>query len=182
MTQWLKQSTAVTVKWGPFVDSGDGSTPEAGLTIQKADVRLAKNGGNYAAASADQGAADAGASYDENGDYDGSLDDTDTGTLGRLRVSIIEAGALPVWHEYMIVPANVWDSLFGADKLQVHAAEITNDLITAAALAASAASEIADQVWDEVAAGHITADTTGAKLSASAAPVDIHISNTDITS
>jgi len=35
----------------------------------------------------------------------------------------------------MVVPANVWDSYFGADLLQVHAAEITAGLITAAAIA-----------------------------------------------
>jgi hypothetical protein len=35
----------------------------------------------------------------------------------------------------MVVPANVWDSFFGADALQVHANEITAGLITAAAIA-----------------------------------------------
>ena len=43
---WLKQSTAVTVKIGPFVDEDDGKTAETGLTVSQADVRLSKNGGN----------------------------------------------------------------------------------------------------------------------------------------
>ena len=59
--QELRQSTAVTVPYGPFVDSTDGVTPETGLTIQKAHVRVKKNGGDMAAASSDQGSADAGA-------------------------------------------------------------------------------------------------------------------------
>jgi hypothetical protein len=126
----LKQSTAVTVKLGPFVDATDGSTAETALTIQKADVRLSKNGGNMAAASADQGASDAGAPHDELGDYDISLDATDTATLGRLRVLVKEAGALVVWRDFMVQPANVWDSLYGADKLQVDAAEASGDVLT----------------------------------------------------
>lgn len=138
MTQWLKQSTAVTVKVGPFVDSADGTTAETALTIQKADVRLSKNGGNYAAANADQGASDAGAAHDELGDYDISLDATDTNTLGRLRVIIKKAGALVVWADFMVAPANVWDSLFGADNLQVDVTQVggsAQDIATATALA-----------------------------------------------
>lgn len=116
---WLKQSTSATIKLGPFVDSTDGVTAETALTIQKADVRLSKNGGDMAAASADQGASDAGAAHDELGYYDISLNATDTGTLGRLRVMVSESGALPVWRDFLVVPANVYDSLVaGSDTLQ----------------------------------------------------------------
>jgi hypothetical protein len=41
---------------------------------------------------------------------------------------------------------------------------MANDVITAAALATDAGDEIADKVWDEVLAGHLTAGTTGAAL------------------
>ncbi len=43
----LKQSTARTVKIGPFYSATDGS-PLTGLTIAQSDVRLSKNGGNLA--------------------------------------------------------------------------------------------------------------------------------------
>jgi len=46
---------------------------------------------------------------------------------------IHKSGALPVWRTFMVVPANVWDSLFGADKLQVDAVEFAGQTITAAA-------------------------------------------------
>ena len=82
-----------------------------------------------------------------------------------------ETGALAVWRDFMIVPTNVWDSLFGADALQVHANEITAGLITAAAiatgaidadaLATDAVAEIADGVWDEPKAGHVGVTTFG---------------------
>src|SRR5690606_25943808 len=48
----LRQSTAVTVEVGPFLDSTDGSTAETGLTITQPDIRLSKNGGGFAQKSA----------------------------------------------------------------------------------------------------------------------------------
>jgi len=42
----LKQSTAVDVLIGPFVDSTDGNTVEGALTIEDEHVRLSKLGQN----------------------------------------------------------------------------------------------------------------------------------------
>ena len=61
----LKQSTAATVKLGPFIDDSDGKTAETALTIAQADIRLSKNGGDFA-----QTNNTAGATHDENGYYD----------------------------------------------------------------------------------------------------------------
>jgi hypothetical protein len=151
---WLKQSTAVDVSIGPFVDSTDGVTAETALTISQADIRLKKNGGAFA-----QTNNAAGATHDENGYYEVPLDATDTNTLGILRVAVSESGALPVWRDFMVVPANVWDSFFGADKLQVHADEITAGLITATAIAADAitAAKVAADVTTEIQSGLATA-------------------------
>jgi hypothetical protein len=133
MARWLKQSTSVDVPIGPFLDATDGVTAETALTITQPDIRLKKNGGNWA-----QKAAAQTLTHEENGNYEVTLDATDTNTLGLLRLHVSESGALPVWEDFVVVPANVWDSLFGADALQVHAVEITNDLITAAAIADNA--------------------------------------------
>lgn len=123
---WLKQSTAATVKIGPFVDSTDGVTAEDALTISQADIRLSKNGGAFA-----QTNNATGATHDENGWYGVPLDTTDTGTLGTLIVAVAESGALPVWAEYMVIPANAYDSLvLGTDVLT---ADVTQWLGTAAA-------------------------------------------------
>jgi len=119
---WLKQSTAVTVKVGPFLDETDGDTEETGLTISQADIRLSKNGGAFA-----QSNNVAGATHDENGHYGVPLDTTDTNTLGTLKLAVHETGALPVWNEYMVVPANIWDSFFGADYQQVDLLQIGGD-------------------------------------------------------
>lgn len=111
---WLKQSTAVTIVMPPMLDSTDGNTPETGLTISQSDIRLSKNGGAYA-----QTNNVAGATHMEVGNYSVPLDMTDTATLGTLRVSIHESGALAVWREFTIIPANVFDSIvLSTDKLQ----------------------------------------------------------------
>jgi hypothetical protein len=103
---FLKQSTAVDVAFGPFLDETDGKTAETGLTITQPDIRLKKNGGAWAQKNAAQTL-----SHEENGWYEIALDTTDTNTLGILMVAVHEAGALPVWGQYIVLPANVYDSL-----------------------------------------------------------------------
>ena len=133
----LKQSTAATIKFGPFVDDTDGKTAETGLTIGQADIRLSKNGGDFA-----QTNNETGATHDENGYYDIPLDTTDTNTLGILRVSVSKSGALPVWQDFMVVTANVYDTLCSTSSLNVNVASLSTDAITAASLKADAVTEI----------------------------------------
>jgi hypothetical protein len=117
--QLLKQSASATVPLGPFVDEIDGVTAEDSLTISQADIRISKNGGAFA-----QTNNSTGATFMENGVYGVPLDSADTGVLGRLRVEVHEGGAVPVWQDFMVVPANIYDSLAGSDKLQVDAQQI----------------------------------------------------------
>lgn len=119
MSVWLKQSSSIEVKVGPFVDSVDGVTPETALTITSAEVLLAKNEGDYAAKNESTSVV-----HESNGWYRCLLNTTDTNTLGILRLQIAESGALPVWAEYMVVAANVYDSFFSTDLLQVDATEL----------------------------------------------------------
>lgn len=119
MGLFLKQSTTPTVKIGPFLDETNGKDAENGLTLTQADIRLSKNGGNFA-----QKTEANNATIDELGYYDCPLDATDTGTLGRLQLAVHEAGALPVYHEYMIVTANVYDTLCSTDTLQADLTQI----------------------------------------------------------
>jgi hypothetical protein len=123
----LKQSTAATIKFGPLIDDTDGKTAETGLTIAQADIRLSKNGGDFA-----QTNNTAGATHDENGYYDIPLNATDTGTLGRLRVAVSKSGALPVWQDFLVVTANVYDTLCSTDSLDVNVTALADDVITAA--------------------------------------------------
>lgn len=161
---YLKQSTAATIVMGPFVDSTDGVTAETALTISQADVRLSKNAGTYAQKS-DTGSA----THMESGHYSVSLNTTDTNTLGHLRVAVNESGALPVWRDFLVLPANVYDSLLSTDKLQVHVDEMTAGIITAAVIATDAidADALADNAItaatfaaDAITAAKVAADVT----------------------
>lgn len=148
--RFLKQSTSVDVPIGPFLDESDARTAETTLTITQPDIRLKKNGGNWAQKNAAQTL-----SHEENGYYEVTLDATDTNTVGLLRLAVNEAGALPIWEDFMVLPANVYDSLIGgSDTLDVQvtgmganvitSSAINADAITATGLAADAANEIAD--------------------------------------
>jgi len=114
---WLKQSTAATITFGPFVDATDAVTPEtpASLSAVAADIRLSKNGGAFAAKNDATNPASL-----ENGHWSVVLNATDTDTLGRLRVACYKAGGLPVWADFMVIPAQVYNSIVaGSDQLDV---------------------------------------------------------------
>ena len=57
----------------------------------------------------------------------------DSGTLGRLRLSAVATACLPVWEDFMVTPAEPYNTLFaGTDKLTV-------DVSTAAVTSVAAA-------------------------------------------
>lgn len=131
MTHWLKQATAVTIPFGPFADQTDGFTAETGLTIEQADIRLSKNGGDFA-----QVSVATALTHDEAGFYPVALATTDVGTLGNLVAAAHISGARPVKVDCVILPANVWDSLFSTDKLEVDVTQISGDATAPANLEA----------------------------------------------
>lgn len=142
--KFLRLGTAVTVATGPFVDAADGYTPETALTIQAADVLLKKAGAASAAASADQGTGDVGAAHDVAGIYDVDLDADDTDTLGPLDLVIAKAGARVLHAEFMVVPENVYDSLFGTELLTVDANSMSGTIGAAIALIAAKTDPLPD--------------------------------------
>jgi len=123
---FLKQSTAVDVLIGPFLDETDGKTAEAALTISQADVKLSKNGQTLAQKNDVTAAA-----ADADGYYNCELDATDTNTVGQLTIIIHESGALPVRLDYHVVEEAVYDAMYGgsaAGPLQSTAAGRTLDV------------------------------------------------------
>ena len=123
MSALLKQSTTVTIRIGPFLDAGDGVTEEVGLGSM--GVEVSKNHGAFAARNSATATA-----HDAEGWYSCELDATDTNTLGPLIVKAhASATHLPVWREFVVVPAMIYDSLVaGSDVLQ---ADVTQLLGTA---------------------------------------------------
>lgn len=159
----LRQSTAIDVLIGPFVDSSDGATPETGLTI---DVEVSKNGEALAEKS-DITAPTHDGGQEVDGYYNCELDATDTNTVGTLTLACFASGALSVRHDYVVVEEAVYDLFFAASATgQVTVASIANGAITAAAIATGAidADAIADGAIDAgaFAAGAITASAIAA--------------------
>lgn len=117
----LKQSTATTLLLGPFLDSTDGVTSETALTISQSDVLLWKEGGTALAQKNEATSC----THRSNGLYTCPVNTTDTNTLGILVVSVSESGALPIRQDYLVVPANVYDSIaLGTDYLEVDLSQI----------------------------------------------------------
>jgi hypothetical protein len=160
----LREDTASqAVSIGPFLDPADG-TAEGGLTIDAADVRLKVNGG------ADAAKNSGGCTHDINGMYDCTFDATDTATVGRLNVSICEAGAVCVRQNFQVVEEAIFDACCvaaatGAVTVAsggIAAAAFAAGAIDASAIAADAigASEIAANALTtaEIATGAISSD------------------------
>jgi len=80
----LKQSTAVTLKLGPFLDDTDFKTPETTLSIGQSDIQIDKAGAGYAQTSD----AAPSTTHDVDGWYPIPLTTTDTGTVGLLKVQV----------------------------------------------------------------------------------------------
>lgn len=107
----LRQSTAVSVPVGPLVNSTTGA-PETALTISQSDVRLKKNGGNWAQKNENSNSA-----HEEDGMYECALDATDTDTLGQLELKVDESGTLVHTRSYGVISQAEYDRKYGADHL-----------------------------------------------------------------
>jgi len=103
---FLRQSTSQIIRFGPFLDSTDGVTPETGLTIAQADMQLSKDGAAFA-----QKNAAGNATHDVDGWYSTTLDATDSATTGELKIQVNVAGALPVWEKWFVLTQSAYDAL-----------------------------------------------------------------------
>lgn len=192
--RFLRTNTAARVTVGPFFDKTDGVTPETALTVTACKLTLMVDDANVptivldVAPTASGGANDmVHVTGDDAGFYDLELAAANVNYLGRAMLAITDAAThCPVFHEFMILPAMVYDSMilgtdtlnadvtqFGGTNLtaasgipEVKVASIAASAITAAAIATDAidADAIAANAID---AGAIAADAiTAAKLAA----------------
>lgn len=136
---YLRADTITEVTVGPAVAVGDGFTPVTTLSIASADeAELIKHGATTATAISGTLATITNA----DGYYALDLSATDTNTEGRLVLLINDDSLiLPIRHEFMVVNANVYDSLFaasGTDTLDVQVTGIGANVITAASINSAA--------------------------------------------
>lgn len=156
MASLLKQSTTVTIRLGPFLDAGDGVTEETGLGSM--GVEISKNHGAFGARNSATATA-----HDAEGWYSCELDTTDTNTLGPLTVkSHASATHLPVWREFMVVPAMIYDSLVaGSDVLQADVTQLLGTAWTAPATAGLPDANVKQVSGSATAADNLEAGALG---------------------
>jgi hypothetical protein len=139
----LKTNTAARIVVGPFLDATDGVTPETGITVTNCTAELYKiaNDGGAVTRTALTLSASGGnndmvhITDDVGGYYDLELTAANLNFLGNARLSIIDTDVhLPVFVDIQVLPANVWDSLYGGTtKLQVDVETIKTQAVTCAA-------------------------------------------------
>ncbi len=111
--QELQANTEVKVRIGPFVDVGDGFTPETGITLGAADeAELLKHNG---VATVDISSNTWAAISSCDGWYDLTLTSTDTNTEGLLTVVVQDDSVcLPVYAHFMVLAQAAWVSKYTA--------------------------------------------------------------------
>lgn len=106
----LRYNTAdQKVTFGQFLDSIDGNTQEAGLTINNTDIKLHK-WGTITLVNKNSG----GATYISNGVYYATFNATDSNTLGPMPVYIHVAGALAEKVIFSVITQKEWDRKYGS--------------------------------------------------------------------
>jgi hypothetical protein len=114
--QFLQADTAVDVRIGPFVDVGDGFTPETGIGntptnltgVDEAEL-LKHDGAATTDITSNTWAAVSGC----DGWYDLTLTASNTDTEGQLTVVIQDDSVcLPVYAHFMVINEAAWASLF----------------------------------------------------------------------
>lgn len=124
--QFVKQSTSSIIAVGPFVDASDGFTPETGVTLGAADA--AEMIKHDAASVTDLSSNTFTAITGADGLYNLTLTSGQLSDLGRCTVYIADTSVCrPVRIELMVLPANVYDSLFSTDYLQVDVLQINGN-------------------------------------------------------
>lgn len=141
--RFLRTNTAVMVTVGPFYDKTDGVTIKTALTITNEKITLT--------ADTDAGSAPTNILDNVTGATSGTANDlnyitgndagmmqlelaaADVNRLGRMFLSITDAANhVPVFHEFMVLPAMIYDSLvLGTDDLDTNTKK-WNDLTTVA--------------------------------------------------
>ena len=123
--RFLRTNTAVIVTVGPFYDKTDGVTIETALTISNERITLTADTDDGSAPTIildNVTGATSGTSNDLNyitgndaGMMQLELSASNTNRLGRMLLSITDAANhVPVFHEFMVLPALVYDTFFAS--------------------------------------------------------------------
>jgi len=117
--QMLRQSTQVIVRVGPFVDVGDGFTPQTDITLGGNEAELLKS----ASVEVDISGRTWAAVTNCRGWYDLTLTTDDTDTVGLLTVVVQDdSDCLPVFRDFQVIEEAVYDELYKSAATGINAA------------------------------------------------------------
>lgn len=133
----LRQNTAATLHIGPAVDKTNGYTPMTALVATGGGAVDELSIYKHDATAAVDLRAVTTFTHRAGGTYTMTLAAGDTNTLGRLHVTLRDDDQIrPMTLDFLVVPAQVYDSLAGTDLLQVDPREIGGVAAAATGLAA----------------------------------------------
>src|ERR1035437_5282944 len=132
MSRDLRQNTDHYVTIGPFIDQGDGKTLKNDLTVTNIKGIFSIQTQSAAATDSDEFTCDATAANDwglasqgHGGLYQLKIPDSVINFVGSGFLSLYYATSyLPVWHEFRVLPPNVYDALKGTDLLDVNEVQV----------------------------------------------------------
>lgn len=173
--RFLRQNTACRVTVGPFFDKTDGITPEVALTVTNEKLTFLVDDSNVPTLVLDTAPTASGGnndmihvSGDDSGFYDLELTAANTNYVGRAMLALTDAANhCPVFHEFMIVPQNVYDSLIlGTDNIEAALiADYDASKFAASQDSVDAIDAILDILHDtDIPAIKTVVDANGAKL------------------
>ncbi len=132
--QYLRTNTATRITVGPFLDKTDGITPETALTVTNEKLTFIVDDGGVPTLVLDTAPTASGGNNDmvhitgdDAGYYDLELTAANVNYLGRAKLALTDAANhCPVFQEFMIIPAMVYDSLIlGTDLLDTSVVQWT---------------------------------------------------------
>lgn len=138
--RFLRTNTAVRLTIGPFLDKTDGITPKTGLTVTSEKLTFVVDDANVPTLVLDTSPTASGGNNDmvhitgdDSGFYDLELTAANTNYLGRAMLSLNDVAThCPVFHEFMILPAMIYDSMvLGTDRLDTNVTHVTDTAQTA---------------------------------------------------
>lgn len=125
--RYLKQSTAVVLTLGPFVDATDAVTAETALSPSANNVELYKSGATSAVDISTRTWTHIG-----SGVYRVTLLTTDVDTAGPLVIHAHISGARPVFHEFNVLDDMPYDTLVSGDAIDANMTQIYSNATAAA--------------------------------------------------
>jgi hypothetical protein len=179
--QFLKANTQVIVTVGPFVDVGDGFTPQTDITLAGDEAELIKHGSTSVVSIS--GATWA-AVTSCRGYYSLTLTTSHTDTEGMLVVIVQDdSDCLPVKQEYMVLSEAAYDSMFVAKDtgfMDVNVKAISEDTAAADRLELACDAYTTQRGLSGTALPNVAANGAGGLPISIAGGLDLDAMNTNI--